>query len=85
MGGGGRAGGAVHGADGGVERGQRGERDHRMEPHVELERQGVYSLSPSVIGARYGYILYPLLRRVPTMGIFSLPCCDWCPLRGAAG
>eukprot|EP00976_Prorocentrum_cordatum_P027432 556391-Prorocentrum_minimum.AAC.1 len=29
----------------------------------------VYSLSPSAIGARYGYIL------------FSLPFCDWCPLR----
>eukprot|EP00976_Prorocentrum_cordatum_P088238 1187230-Prorocentrum_minimum.AAC.4 len=41
---------------------------------------GLYSLSPSAIGARYGYILSPLLRLVPDAGIFSLPFCDWCPL-----
>eukprot|EP00976_Prorocentrum_cordatum_P101855 1192816-Prorocentrum_minimum.AAC.2 len=33
------------------------------------------------IGARYGYILSPLLRLVPATGIFSLPFYDWCPLR----
>eukprot|EP00976_Prorocentrum_cordatum_P086036 1186347-Prorocentrum_minimum.AAC.5 len=33
------------------------------------------------MGARYGYILSPLLRWVPATGIFSLPFCDGCPLR----
>eukprot|EP00959_Pyramimonas_sp_CCMP1952_P241832 5054564-Pyramimonas_sp.AAC.1 len=33
------------------------------------------------LSARYGYILSPLLRLVPAAGIFSLPSCDWCPLR----
>eukprot|EP00976_Prorocentrum_cordatum_P088705 1187432-Prorocentrum_minimum.AAC.4 len=41
----------------------------------------VYSLSPSAIGARYGYILSPLPRLVPATGIFSLPFRDWCLLR----
>eukprot|EP00976_Prorocentrum_cordatum_P096955 1190793-Prorocentrum_minimum.AAC.1 len=41
----------------------------------------VYSLSPSAIGARYGYILSPLPRLVPATGIFSLPFRDGCPLR----
>eukprot|EP00976_Prorocentrum_cordatum_P087698 1187011-Prorocentrum_minimum.AAC.12 len=40
----------------------------------------VCSLSPSAIGARYGYVLSPLMRLVPAMGIFSLPFHDWCPL-----
>ena len=53
----------------------------------------VYSLSPSTIGGRYGYILSPLVRLmpamgifsplvrlVPAMGIFSLPFYDGCPL-----
>eukprot|EP00976_Prorocentrum_cordatum_P034897 709574-Prorocentrum_minimum.AAC.2 len=40
----------------------------------------VYHLSPSAIGARYGYIISPLLRLVPAVGILSLPFCDWCPL-----
>eukprot|EP00976_Prorocentrum_cordatum_P101374 1192603-Prorocentrum_minimum.AAC.1 len=42
--------------------------------HVTTAKR-VYSLSPSVIGARYGYILSPLLRLVPATGIFSLPFC----------
>eukprot|EP00976_Prorocentrum_cordatum_P048954 988114-Prorocentrum_minimum.AAC.2 len=33
------------------------------------------------MGARYGYILSPLLRWVPATGTFSLLFCDWCPLR----
>eukprot|EP00959_Pyramimonas_sp_CCMP1952_P191107 3996228-Pyramimonas_sp.AAC.1 len=33
----------------------------------------VYSLSLSAIGARYGYILSPLLRLVPATGVFSHP------------
>eukprot|EP00959_Pyramimonas_sp_CCMP1952_P366624 7678366-Pyramimonas_sp.AAC.1 len=40
----------------------------------------VYSLSPSAIGARYGYILCPFLRLVPATGIFSLPCWRILPL-----
>eukprot|EP00976_Prorocentrum_cordatum_P104031 1193711-Prorocentrum_minimum.AAC.3 len=40
-----------------------------------------YSLSPSAIGVRYGYILSPLLRLVPATGRFSLPFCDLCALR----
>eukprot|EP00959_Pyramimonas_sp_CCMP1952_P079112 1653742-Pyramimonas_sp.AAC.1 len=40
----------------------------------------VYSLSPCAIGARYGYVLSPLVRLAPTTGIFSLPLCDWRPL-----
>eukprot|EP00959_Pyramimonas_sp_CCMP1952_P399667 8373806-Pyramimonas_sp.AAC.1 len=40
-----------------------------------------YSLYPSAIGTRYGYILSPLLRLVPATGIFSRPVCDWYPLR----
>eukprot|EP00959_Pyramimonas_sp_CCMP1952_P064341 1343776-Pyramimonas_sp.AAC.1 len=35
---------------------------------------GEYSLFPSVIGSRYEYIISTLLRLVPAMGIFSLPC-----------
>eukprot|EP00976_Prorocentrum_cordatum_P100929 1192421-Prorocentrum_minimum.AAC.1 len=49
----------------------------------ERERLQVYSLSPSAIGARYGYILSTLPRLVPVTGIFSLPFRDWCPLRHA--
>eukprot|EP00976_Prorocentrum_cordatum_P070170 1179822-Prorocentrum_minimum.AAC.5 len=45
-------------------------------------REGsIYSLSPFAIGARYRYILSPLLRLVPATGVFSLPFCDWCPRR----
>eukprot|EP00976_Prorocentrum_cordatum_P054007 1089321-Prorocentrum_minimum.AAC.1 len=35
-------------------------------------------------GARYGsivHILSPFARLVPATGIFSLPLCDWCPIR----
>eukprot|EP00976_Prorocentrum_cordatum_P075392 1181893-Prorocentrum_minimum.AAC.1 len=35
----------------------------------------VYSLFPSAIGARYGYILSSLPQLVPATGIFSLPFC----------
>eukprot|EP00976_Prorocentrum_cordatum_P104416 1193882-Prorocentrum_minimum.AAC.1 len=41
----------------------------------------VRSLSPSAIGARYGYVLSPLPRWVPTTGMFSLPFRNWRPLR----
>eukprot|EP00976_Prorocentrum_cordatum_P083467 1185262-Prorocentrum_minimum.AAC.1 len=37
------------------------------------------------ISACYGYILSPLLRLVTATGIFSLPFCDWYPLRTAWG
>eukprot|EP00959_Pyramimonas_sp_CCMP1952_P302179 6322639-Pyramimonas_sp.AAC.1 len=37
----------------------------------------LYSLPPSAIGARYGYILSPLPRLVPAKVIFSLSFRDW--------
>eukprot|EP00959_Pyramimonas_sp_CCMP1952_P366779 7681849-Pyramimonas_sp.AAC.1 len=49
--------------------------------HEANNNRLVYSLSPTAIGARYGYILSPLLQLVPATGIFSLPYCNWCPLR----
>ena len=36
-----------------------------------VSTSGVYSLSPSAMGARYGYILSPFLRLGPATGIFS--------------
>eukprot|EP00959_Pyramimonas_sp_CCMP1952_P130837 2735812-Pyramimonas_sp.AAC.1 len=53
-------------------------------PPLTLRTQGKGSKHLEIsafTAACYGYILSPLPRLVPAAGIFSLPFCDWCPLR----